>query len=197
MSQIQTGRGKWVTWEPLTNFDGSDATKASYTAWASGTDYEINDMVTTGTGATAKYWKCRVTHSSIAGDETSGDLVASKWRQVPRYTVISLRSATLQHGTSQQTATDLSEDQDPSISTELTGSVTMEFNRIDEDAVQDTFRAGAQGICTIYPAGMTSGKRLLSFNADVSSVGLNIGSDAMSVPVTLNMDGALTYGTVA
>ena len=215
MSAIQTGRGKWVVWEPLTNFDGSDATKASYDAWDDDTDYQINDTVSLNSGATlAGYYKARRSHSSNFADRLTGaagttpatasntpppaktdKLVANKWREIPQYTVISLRSASLSHGTSQQTATDLSEDQDPSISTELTGQVTLEFNYIEGDKVQDTFRAGASGVCKIYPDGIGAGKRELAFNADVSSVGLNIGSDAMSVPVTLNMDGSLTYGT--
>ena len=201
MSQITTGRGKWLTWEPLTKFDGSKATKPSYAEWATGTAYAINDTVKLTSGATITYHKCRVTHTSAAADKTGTapdeKLNAQRWREIPQYTVLSLRSAVLTHGTSQETAVDLSEDQDPKISTELTGSVNLVFNMLEDDKVQETFDAGTHGICTIYPFGIGAGKKFRQFNADVQSEGMDIGPGALNSPVVLDMDGPLTKGTQA
>ena len=202
MSAIATGRGKWVTYQPLTTFAGTKVTADTFPAsvaipaWASGETYDINQVVS----AASKQWKCRVTHNS--GDGTGGTVATPTatnrhWREVPDNTVISLRNFTFNRGTSQQTATDLSEDQDPKIATELTGSAALEFNYLYDDLVQESFVAGSSGICKVYRAGIGAGKPVIEFNCDVSNESFTIGNEAQSSTLTLDMDGPPVYSKQA
>ena len=205
MSAITTGRGKWVTWEPKTTFGGDKVAADTfpkaivYSAWAADQNYDINTVVKTGASPNEKYWKCRVSHTSGTGAGKIGQPTADNrhWREIPMFTVIALQDWNVTRSTSQQTVPDLSEDQDPSISTEITGDMNLTFSNLWDDLVQQTFEPGTQGTCKIYEAGIGTGKPVREFDGDVSSVGLGGGSGALSVPVTIRMDGPMVRSTQA
>ena len=71
---LKRGVGGMATFTNVRDIDGNPLT-TTIPVWAAATAYQIDDVVTVGTGADIKSYTAKITHTSIAGDSTGSCLL--------------------------------------------------------------------------------------------------------------------------
>lgn len=167
---VQSGKGGIVIWE-------SSATEAGdYTAWATSTAYGIDDEVTTGSGATTRFFRALQDHTSSntnqpptgAGTPLPAGAMGI-WREVARGQISALSTWSLDEQSETATFSVLDEDTARTLSTTTTATGQIVVGYEPNDIVQQAMTVGSTGVMEIRQRGTGSGNPRLRFNANITS----------------------------
>ena len=198
---LSKGLGGYVTFTDVRDRDGK-AVAVAYPAWATDTDYELDQVVTTGAGADLKHWKCLLNHESDNASTTGLESPTADntyWKEVNPGTVMALFSwQTVENAASDEKQVLDEKGGSRHLPTSISGSGTLLFGALDEDLVQATFLPGYTGRMTILPDGRESGKpaRVMQANIQNRTEGAD-GETIREVPVEFLVSGGITRTTVA
>ena len=199
---IKRGNGGYVAFTNIRDITGNTQTP-TIAAWATDTEYEIDDVVTTGTSPNFKYWKCRLSHESddtaTTGNEpnVSNNNSATYWKEIVQGAVMALNSWSLNETTTTETFQVLDEENARTVSTTLAATGSLVYGVVDGDPVQAELVPGHSGKLVIYPAGLASGEPTIEMQVEITGLDRSGSAAIRQATVNFGVDGDVINATVS
>jgi len=202
---LRNGLGGKVTFTSVTDDKGASVTP-TYAAWAAATDYEDDDVVTTGTGPSIKYWKCLRSHTSAASGATASPTTDNVyWQETRVGQIVALFSWNVNESANVTTRQVMGEQGARKISSTLEGTGSLQFGALAPgksgkatgDIVNKLFKPGNRGVVTIYPFDDESGDPTISFQAETTGRDRTGDENIMEVGIDLVVSGDVSDGVVS
>ena len=188
---VQTGKGGEVIWES----DGTEA--ADYTAWATSTAYGLDDEVTTGTGASTRYFRCLQDHTAAStnqppmGAAALEGVPAQTWKEVARGQISALSTWSLSEQGEQNTFQVLDEDVARVLTSTVNATGQLLIGYEPKDIAQAAMLVGAEGVMEIRPRGTGSGNPKFRFNANITSRAINGEQAPQTLTIAYGVSGTI------
>ena len=197
---LKRGVGGMATFTNVRDIDGNTLT-TTIPVWAAATAYQIDDVVTVGTGADIKSFTAKITHTSVASDSTgSGATIGlndAKWRRIEPGNITLLVSWSINETANTESKQILYEATARTVATTIASTGQIVFAFEDGDEVQDLFKSGNAGTLTIYRNGIGSKMPTITVEADISGRSEG-GSDAIQeVTIDFTIDSPVVHGRTA
>ena len=193
------GIGGMVTFTSVKDANGADVSPA-IPEWGSGNAYEIDDVVEIPlTGQNKKYYIAKLTHTSVAGDNTTpgtatAALDSAKWRQIELGNVTNLISWSLDESASTESKQVLYEETARTVGTTVATTGQLVFSFEDKDAVQMQFRSRYSGVLTIYRTGIGNDKPTITCNIEITGRGDAGDENVQDVTIDYAVNGPVDHG---
>ena len=196
---IQTGRGGIVI------FESSATEPGDYSAWADATAYGIDDEVTTGSGASIRYFRALQDHTSASATNApptgAGQAFQAQagqfWREIVRGQMSALSTWSLDENAESRTFPVLDENVARTLSSTVTATGQLVVGYEPNDIVQAALTAGATGVMEIRPRGTGSGNPSLRFNATITSRSEGGGEEAQVLTIGYGVSGTINRSNQA
>ena len=167
-------------------------------AWAAAEDYVLDDLVTVGSGTSAREALCVNGHTSTSTglSVTSGALSgadADNWKLVAVGTITALRNWSYSTTETTEQETYVVDDADRTVGTTLATTGTLEYADDDaEDVAQQAIRVGNEVALTLYPKGLGTGRPEISGTVRFTQVDSAFSTSVLVKTVNFAVQGAWT-----